>query len=100
MEKLLNKMVSMGIQDITYMEIFELNGRKVKVEVKSDAFDFQCYARVKVLDVNNGWYVLYAIPYSEMKTRSGLYYAKDGKDEKYFVEDVECLKKMAKELLN
>lgn len=100
MEKLIDKMVSKGTQDVTYKEIFELNGRKVKVEVKSDSYDFQCYARVKVLDVNNGWYVLYAIPYSEMKTRSGLYYVENWKNEKYFMEDVESLKKMAKELLN
>ena len=100
MEKLIDKMISKGTQDVTYKEIFELNGRKVKVEVKSDSYDFQCYARVKVLDLHNGWYVLYAIPHSEMKTRSGLYYVENWKDEKYFMEDVESLKKMAKELLN
>ena len=99
MEKLLNKMLSKGTQDITYTEIFEFCGKKVEIEIKSDSFKCQSFARVKVLDVNNGWYVLYAIPFSEMKTPSGLYYVNDGKDERHFSEDIKNLKKMAKALL-
>lgn len=106
MEKLINKTITKGTQEVTYTELFEMNGKKLKLVIKSDSFDFQCYAKVMVLKQDEGWFNLCDIHYSNMKTPDQLYYKynRDEKpsieDEKYFAEDIKALKELAKQLLN
>ena len=65
------------IEDITYASsnqsisrrvIYEFKNLKVMLELKSDSYRGQCYARASVLD-NLEWRVIYFIPHAEMRTR-------------------------------
>ena len=68
------------IEDITYASsnqsisrrvIYEFKNLKVMLELKSDSYRGQCYARASVLD-NLEWRVIYFIPHAEMRTPEGL----------------------------
>lgn len=105
-EKLITKTISKGSQDIIYKEVFEVDNRKLNIEIKSDSYNDQCYARISVLKPDEGWYVLHSIHYSQMKTKSELYYIlprneKPGIEfEKYFTDDIKELKRVAEQLLD
>lgn len=101
------------IEDITYSSsnqsisrrvLYEFKNLKVMLELKSDSYRGQCYARASVLD-NLEWRVIYFIPYAEMRTPAGLCHyptyinnnAPNAKKE--FDKDIERLKKYISELL-
>lgn len=83
-------------QSISYREIYQLNEKKLKLEIKSDSYHNQCYARAYVLK-DDDWNVIYTIPYSLMQTPEGLAYKSDYKNkpavaEGNFKEDIQKLK--------
>lgn len=60
-------------QSIRHREIYEYKNLKIKLELESDSYDIQCYARAYVLD-GLQWNLIYSIPHSEMNTPKGLLY--------------------------
>lgn len=101
------------IEDITYSSshqsisrrvIYEYKNLKIKLELQSDGYKRQCYARASALD-GLEWRLIYSIPHSEMKTPEGLCYCVPYRDEKApdakceFDRDVERLKKYITEIL-
>lgn len=101
------------IEDITYASsnqsisrrvIYEFKNLKVMLELKSDSYRGQCYARASVLD-NLEWRVIYFIPHAEMRTPEGLCHYLPYRDnkapnaKKEFDKDIERLKKYISELL-
>ena len=99
----IEKITYKGSQSVNFREIYRLEEKKIKLEIKSDSFDMQCYARAYILK-DEKWELIYSIPYSEMKTPHGLShhleYRKDVRTaEKEFKADVEKLKKYTEEIL-
>ena len=71
--KSLNKELSNGRQSVEYKETLEHNDRKIRIEIKSDSYRNQCYARAKLWD-GDKWNFVDDIPSSEMSTKDGLAY--------------------------
>jgi hypothetical protein len=71
-------------QSWNYEAIYELNGNKVRVNIKRDAFDFQSYARAHVLDCKQ-WRPITRIPYPHMHTKAS--YVSDTVTEENFTQD-------------
>lgn len=101
------------IEDITYSSshqsisrriIYEYKNLKIKLELQSDGYKRQCYARASALD-GLEWKLIYFIPHSEMKTPEGLCYCVPYRDEKApnakreFDRDIERLKKYITKIL-
>jgi hypothetical protein len=90
-------------QSISYREIYQLEERKIKLEIKSDGYKNQCYARAYFLKESE-WILIYIIPYSLMKTPENLYYHREYKNtpqkaEPEFKLDIEQLKKQIETIL-
>ena len=91
-------------QSISRRVIYEFKNLKVMLELKSDSYRGQCYARASVLD-NLEWRVIYFIPHAEMNTPEGLCHYLPYRDtkapsaKKEFDKDIERLKKYISELL-
>ena len=67
--------VSKGRQDLRYLEILKMGGKKFRISIRSDSYDFQCHAKISIWNSDKDeWNLVYSIPYSEMKTESKLYY--------------------------
>ena len=111
--KTTKKSIERVIEDITYSSsnqsisrriIYEFKNFKIMLELKSDSYKRQCYARASVLD-GLEWRVIYFIPSSEMRTSEGLCYCVPYRDEKApnakkeFDRDIERLKKYVAEIL-
>ena len=60
-------------QSLSYRELYSLNNKKIKLEIKSDSYRNQCFARAYVLK-NDEWSQIYSIPYSLMQTPDSLAY--------------------------
>lgn len=96
-----------GTQSIELKEIRESEeGLKIKIDIKSDSYSFQSYARVSTFDPNQlKWNVLTSIHYSVMETPNELYYkvpqnAKDGSSVAlFFKADQDKLIKEAEDIL-
>lgn len=71
--EIIDTIISKGRQDATYTQYYKVDDLQIKIEIKSDSVDFQCYARAYVLKELE-WILIYSIPYSQMKTPSKLYY--------------------------
>lgn len=90
-------------QSISYREIYKLNDKKIKLEIKSDSYHNQCYARASVLKQDD-WNIIYTIPYSLMKAPEGLHYHREYKykpenAEPSFKSDIEKLKTQVEKIL-
>ena len=93
-----------GSQSLIYRELYSLNDKKIKLEIKSDSYRSQCYAKSYVLK-NDEWNLLYSVPYAEMKTKEGLIYHHDYKKRPQeahneFKIDILRLKDLTKQLLS
>lgn len=73
-ENIIESIVYPGSQSVTCRIIYQLNGRTVKLEIKSDSFAPQSYAKAYVFD-GTSWKDLYAIPYALMQTPHELFYS-------------------------
>ncbi len=102
--KTIESIMYAGSQSISRREIYMLGNFKIKLELKSDAFECQCYARAYALD-GLEWKLIHSIPYSKMKTKPGLIYAtpyRNGNEnlaKGEFEFDVQILKDCIKEIL-
>ena len=102
-ETTIEKITYKGSQSISFREIYKLEEKRIKLEIKSDSYDQQCYARAYILK-DEKWEPVYSIPYSEMNTPKGLCYhvtyrSNAAAAENEFKSDTERLKKYVKELL-
>lgn len=72
----LTKTHAFGRQSVSMTELMELNGHKLKLEIKSDAYSFQSHARVSILEKAPSvkWNYLHSIPPTAMATPEGLIY--------------------------
>lgn len=101
------------IEDITYSSsnqsisrriIYEFKNYKIMLELKSDSYKKQCYAKASALD-GLEWRVIYSIPSFEMITPEGLCYYVPYRDDnapnakKEFDRDIERLKKYITKIL-
>mgnify|MGYP007096096801 CR=1 FL=1 len=73
-ENIIESIVYPGSQSVTCRIIYQLNERIVKLEIKSDGFAPQSYAKASVFD-GTSWKDLYAIPYALMRTPHELFYS-------------------------
>lgn len=102
-ETIIEKITYKGTQSINFREIYKLENKKIKLEIKSDSYDMQCYARAYILK-DEKWELIYSIPYSEMNTQNGLshhvtYRHNTSAAEGEFNSDVQRLKKYIEEIL-
>jgi hypothetical protein len=102
-ETTIEKITYKGSQSISFREIYKLDEKRIKLEIKSDSYDQQCYARASILK-DEKWEMIYSIPYSEMNTPKGLCYhvtyrSNAAAAEKEFKSDIDRLKKYVKEIL-
>lgn len=93
-----------GHQSIYHREFYEFKNLKIKLELNTEKYAPQCYAKAYVLD-GLEWNLIYSIPYPEMKTQRDIYYMPQYRDSKAvnagkeFTADVKRLKKYIQELL-
>ncbi len=102
-EIIIEKITYKGSQSISFREIYKLDEKRIKLEIKSDSYDQQCYARAYILK-DEKWELLYSIPYSEMNTQKGLCYhvtyrSNASAAEGEFKVDIQRLKKHIEEIL-
>lgn len=74
--KIIKEEYSIGTQSASLSKIIESeSGLKIRVDIKSDSYDFQSYARVSVFNkLALQWNIVDTIPHSNMKTPTKLYY--------------------------
>jgi len=86
-------------QAMGYTEIIKIGEEKIRITIKSDSYDFQSYARVKVWNAKDKkWNFVDSISYSEMNTPAKLYYQRNKKerhDDSYYKKDRDLLLEMA-----
>ncbi|MEI7475317.1 MAG: hypothetical protein WCK67_11140 [bacterium] len=90
-------------QSISYREIYILQDKKIKIDIKSDSYENQCYAKASVLK-NDEWNIIYSIPHSIMKTSNNLAYNLEYRNsptsaEKEFKDDIKKLKELTEKIL-
>ena len=104
-EKTIEVVTYGGHQSIYHRELYELGNVKIKLELNSEDFARQCYARAYALD-GLEWKLIYSIPYPEMKTNRSIYYMPQYNNKKAvnagieFLSDVQRLKKYVREILS
>lgn len=95
--------ISEGRQTVDLHEVvyaIHEDGRlqKLKFDISSDSYKFQCHARVHVWDNGtNQWNFVYAIPYSRMSTPETMYAWPQTKPKTfgYFKDDRDELRRVA-----
>lgn len=76
-------------QAVTYTELGTLGAHKVRISIKSDAYEEQCYARIERFD-GHRWQSVHTIAPSNMITRTKLVYSRNV-SEGDFAHDREAL---------
>ena len=67
--------ISRGRQTVNYLEYLNCNGRKLMISIASDAYDFQCHARLSALDEHGlRWNVVVFRRTGQIATQPGLIY--------------------------
>lgn len=103
--KIIKEEYSTGTQSASLSKIIESDsGLKIRVDIKSDSYDYQSYARVSVFNkLGLQWNIIDTIPFSNMKTPPKLYYQVKQQNPtilaQYFSEDSKTLVKNAEEVL-
>ena len=90
-------------QSLSHREIYKINDKKIKLDIKSDSYRNQCYARAYVLK-NDEWSLIYSIPYNLMQTPESLAYHSEYKNnptlaQAKFKEDIAKLKQYTEKIL-
>jgi hypothetical protein len=100
----IDKSISTDSQDVRYYEIISIDGKKLKMEIRSNSFKHQCHAYVYSLeDTGSGikWNIVHSIAATVMKTPEKLCYKSGVTDyENYFTADRNDLVRVASALLN
>lgn len=90
-------------QSLSYREIYIQQDKRIKLDIKSDSYRNQCYARAYVLKQDE-WSLIYSIPYSLMQTPDSLAYHSEYKNnpklaEGKFKSDIQKLKTYIEKIL-
>ena len=93
-------------QSINRRVIYNYKNTRIRLSLKSDSYELQCYARAEALD-GFDWKQIYSIPPSLMTTPKDLRYypefqhhnADFSKAKSYFETDVQNLKKSIEKIL-
>jgi len=89
--------IGIGQQSVTFTEVIKLGEAKLRIRIKSDAYEFESFACIDIWDqAGSKWNSLSTIHFSNMKTPHGL--LKD-RNPANFEQDRERLIKKAKEIL-
>jgi hypothetical protein len=71
----ITKKVSKGQQDVVYTEIIKTHGTSIRIDIRSDSYNFQSHARCYVFsDESKKWNLLVETHYASMKTPHKLHY--------------------------
>ena len=99
----LHAQVNRGSQSLNYLELVKLDDHKLRIEIKSDTYRAQCYARVSRHD-GTQWHHLHDIPSSSMSTPAQLIHKAQHncpeKMEDLFMEDRNELLRIAELILD
>jgi hypothetical protein len=104
--KIIKEEYSKGTQSAHYIKMMESDeGSKIKIDIKSDSYDFQSHAKVYAFSPTElKWNVISSIAFSEMKTPAKLYY-QIGYNQApdvvapHFIQDTQELTKQAEDIL-
>lgn len=99
----LGKSIGIGNQYVIYDELILLNesGLKIKVTIKSDAYQQQSYANADVWSESDlKWNKVFSIHYSNMSTPEGLVYKQTYNLDRFFTKDKDTLLSKAKKILS
>lgn len=67
--------VTLGRQSTEYREMITIDDKKLKIDIKSDSYDFQSHARIYVWKGDtDGWTLVHSIHFGQMKTPAELVY--------------------------
>jgi len=98
--------ISFKQNDVYYQELFELDGKKLRINIRSNSYDFQCSATIwhwTGVGIDKEWKVLGSINAGSMQTEEALYVydrQTNGKgDINWFVADIKTLKDQARFIL-
>ncbi len=90
--KTVQKEIAKGDQYMHYTEIVDIAGEKLKISIKSDAYESQTYARIKVFSpTEKTWNDLASIHYSKMQTPAKLVYKASHDDPAHYQADRNAL---------
>jgi hypothetical protein len=92
--------VSKGDQDVNYQLIEVVDGQKLKFDLRSNSYKFQCYARVYVWNVAaQDWHLVHHIFPLQMQTADKLCYGQGVRTPADFAKDVTELRRVAVAIL-
>lgn len=98
--KTIQHVIARGQQDYSLLSVFSINNLRLRVQIKSDAYDFQSYARIDMFHKGEGkWERVADIPFAAMHTKSGLHYLPKPPTDSDFDADRLELIRLAKEIL-
>ena len=67
--------ISKGSQDVRFEELVKVGGEKLLLQIRSDSYQVQCWAVVKIWDpAKRCWNDLASVHYGQMRTQKGLSY--------------------------
>lgn len=92
-----------GSQDWSYEAFYDVDGTKLRIKIRRNAYDEQSYAHCEVLDrQERKWNMLVTIHISQMKCRPVSYVMRDlePRYKQMFKDDAAELLRLAKELLS
>jgi hypothetical protein len=97
--EIITESVNKGDQYSLFTRLFKMGDKKLKIEIKSDAYDCQCYANIQIFNRESlQWNNLHSIHYSAMATPPKLVYRSPTVDS--FKIDTDLLTKYAEDILN
>ena len=100
-QSLITESVGFGDQYAIFERIFSFGDKKLKIAIKSDAYDIQSYARMYIFSPTlMQWNILNDIHYSLMATEHKLYSKKSRVTVANFENDAKKLTDIAKQILS
>lgn len=76
-KQVISETISEGQQSVTLDRVLMSGENRLRISIKSDSYDFQCHATIKVWAADRKeWSLVHSIPYALMKTPAQLLYRK------------------------
>jgi hypothetical protein len=99
MHNVIDQSMNVGHQDVTLVTILSIEGKKIRITIKSDSIKKQCAAYSEVWSESNlCWNRVYNLHFSQMKTMSKLVHS-NKVDNKNFVQDYLALLSLTKSII-
>ena len=96
--KTITKEIDKGRQAVIYTEILKQGTNKFRVRIKSDSYEFQCFASVDYWN-GNEWKNVHTKKFDNMKTPNGLAYVSGEIGQTKFKQDRDDLINIALEIV-